>query len=139
MAFRTEDTFILQIVASSAGHCIHKLKITEEALLHQEKSEILLNVVKAIQDEGDVNQMIERLIAVAYDMMRCDRVTLYLCDTTRREIWCAVISQDTVGFRVPFGVGIAGSVAETGEMINVADAYADSRFIKDVDRRTGEI
>src|SRR4051812_15440132 len=39
--------------------------------------------------------------------------------------------------RLPLGKGIAGSVAVTGEPINIADAYSDPRFERDVDRRTG--
>jgi GAF domain-containing protein len=38
---------------------------------------------------------------------------------------------------LPLGVGIAGTVAVTGESINIADAYADPRFNPDIDRRTG--
>lgn len=39
--------------------------------------------------------------------------------------------------RIPFGVGIAGSVAQTKEIINLKDAYNDPRFNDAVDVRTG--
>ena len=42
-----------------------------------------------------------------------------------------------VEIRLPMGKGIAGYVAQTGEIINIADAYKDSRFNPDIDRRTG--
>lgn len=38
---------------------------------------------------------------------------------------------------IPFGVGIAGMVAETKETINIKDAYADTRFNSEVDHKTG--
>ena len=38
---------------------------------------------------------------------------------------------------MPIGQGIAGSVAASGETINIEDAYADKRFNQEVDRRTG--
>lgn len=38
---------------------------------------------------------------------------------------------------IPFGVGIAGTVAETKETINITDAYADLRFNSDIDTQTG--
>ncbi len=38
---------------------------------------------------------------------------------------------------LPLGAGIAGTVAVTGEPINIPDAYADPRFDPSVDRRTG--
>eukprot|EP01135_Chromosphaera_perkinsii_P008617 Nk52_evm59s1401 gene=Nk52_evmTU59s1401 len=39
--------------------------------------------------------------------------------------------------RFPIGVGIAGTVAKEGEMLNIADAYKDPRFNTDVDKKTG--
>ena len=39
--------------------------------------------------------------------------------------------------RMPLGVGIAGTVAVTGEPINLSDAYADTRFDPLTDNRTG--
>lgn len=33
-----------------------------------------------------------------------------------------------VTIKVPFGVGIAGAVAENGTILNIADAYEDPRF-----------
>ena len=35
------------------------------------------------------------------------------------------------------GAGIAGWVAQSGEIVNIPDAYADPRFNPDVDKRTG--
>src|ERR687887_427948 len=39
--------------------------------------------------------------------------------------------------RLPIGRGLAGHSAATGETINVPDAYADPRFDRNVDHRTG--
>lgn len=38
---------------------------------------------------------------------------------------------------IPFGVGIAGTVAETKTIINLKDAYSDPRFNNAIDLRTG--
>lgn len=38
---------------------------------------------------------------------------------------------------IPFGVGIAGMVAESKEMINIKDAYNDPRFNGEIDLKTG--
>ncbi|RPH89780.1 MAG: HD domain-containing protein, partial [Calditrichaeota bacterium] len=39
--------------------------------------------------------------------------------------------------RFPSHLGIAGHVASTGESLNIPDAYADSRFNPDIDKKTG--
>lgn len=38
---------------------------------------------------------------------------------------------------IPFGVGIAGTVAQTNETINIKEAYQDPRFNSEVDQKTG--
>ncbi|KAK6628218.1 Dual 3',5'-cyclic-AMP and -GMP phosphodiesterase 11 [Polyplax serrata] len=39
--------------------------------------------------------------------------------------------------RIPWGTGIVGFVAESGEPVNIPDAYKDDRFNHDIDARTG--
>jgi cAMP and cAMP-inhibited cGMP 3',5'-cyclic phosphodiesterase 10 len=39
--------------------------------------------------------------------------------------------------RFPIGKGIAGHVAQTGQGLNIADAYDDDRFNREVDLQTG--
>ena len=71
-------------------------------------------------------------------MLRADRATLFLVDRRTSEIWSKVAQgAGMVEIRVPIGRGIAGTVAATGETINIPDAYADPRFNPEVDRRTG--
>lgn len=38
---------------------------------------------------------------------------------------------------IPFGVGIAGVVAESKEVINIKNAYDDPRFNDEIDQKTG--
>lgn len=38
---------------------------------------------------------------------------------------------------IPFGIGIAGLVAQTKTIMNIKDAYADPRFNNAIDLRTG--
>jgi cAMP and cAMP-inhibited cGMP 3',5'-cyclic phosphodiesterase 10 len=40
-------------------------------------------------------------------------------------------------YRFPVGTGIAGQVAKTGEVLNITDAYCDSRFNRTIDKLTG--
>lgn len=38
---------------------------------------------------------------------------------------------------IPFGVGVAGHVAETKEIVNIKNAYEDPRFNDEIDQKTG--
>ena len=69
--------------------------------------------------------------------MDSERVSLFLVDNVRNDLVCHV-SKDAGGFRVPMGVGISGYVAETGETLNIGDAYEDDRFGgREFDKSTG--
>ncbi len=74
------------------------------------------------------------LCAQATDAERC---TVYFVDLARKELWSRVASRTAMEIRLPIGSGIAGAVAQTGETINVPDAYADPRFDRNVDLRSG--
>ena len=41
------------------------------------------------------------------------------------------------GIRVPIGSGIAGSVAKSGDTLNISDAYKDPRFNPSFDKQSG--
>lgn len=74
-------------------------------------------------------------------MLNAQRVTLYLVDPVRQELWVAVSKDLPVGaqegVRIPVGKGIAGHVAATADTINIADAYQDPRFNQEIDNDSG--
>jgi GAF domain-containing protein len=74
------------------------------------------------------------LCAQAVDAERC---TFYIVDHEKNEIWARVAQRTATEIRLPLGKGLAGQSALTGETINVPDAYADARFDRNIDLRTG--
>jgi serine/threonine-protein kinase len=74
------------------------------------------------------------LCAQATDAERC---TVYFVDQVRKELWSRIAARTAIEIRLPLGTGIAGQAAQTGETINVPDAYADPRFDRNVDLRSG--
>jgi GAF domain-containing protein len=74
------------------------------------------------------------LCAQATDAERC---TVYFVDRAKKELWSRVAARTAIEIRLPLGTGIAGQVALTGETINVPDAYADPRFDRNFDLRSG--
>jgi len=86
-----------------------------------------------------LDQLLELCARKVGDLLQADRVTLFLLDVERRELWSKVaLSDDGVPLeiRIPQGQGIAGSVAESGEVVNLADAYTDPRFSPATDQET---
>jgi putative ABC transport system ATP-binding protein len=70
-------------------------------------------------------------------LLNAERSSLFLVDGDSLQLKVAWDLQDGVEIRVPIGSGIVGAVAESGQLINIPDAYADDRFNPSVDKQTG--
>ncbi|MDX2199722.1 MAG: SpoIIE family protein phosphatase [Phycisphaerae bacterium] len=84
----------------------------------------------------DLDQLLPMIIETACDSLDCERATIFLYDTERDELYSRA-AKDAVGIRFPADRGIAGTAAMERVVVNVPDAYADPRFNKEVDKKTG--
>ena len=66
--------------------------------------------------------------------MQADRCTIFLVDNDNQELWAM---QGEVNIRIPKNAGIAGEVATSGDIVNIPDAYLDTRFNQEVDKKSG--
>jgi CheY-like chemotaxis protein len=91
-----------------------------------------------VERERAFDDLLDFLAREAVGEMDADRSSIFLLDEARQELWSRVaLGMDEQVIRFPADRGIAGHVATTGELLNVADPYADPRFNPDVDRQTG--
>ncbi len=70
-------------------------------------------------------------------LLNAERSSLFLVEDDTLLLKVARDLDTGEEIRIPIGTGIAGAVAQSGKIINIPDAYADSRFNPDVDRKTG--
>jgi PAS domain S-box-containing protein len=136
--FGTEDEQLLDAFVGQIAIALRNAQQMAQIEERRKTSELLLDVMKSFSSELEVDQLLKRIMERTSAVLQADRSTLFLVDRRTREIWSKVAQGDTMAeIRVPIGRGIAGTVAATGETINIPDAYADARFNQDVDRRTG--
>jgi len=96
----------------------------------------LLAVTRALAAPFELKQMLAEVTAAACSVLRAERASVWLFDAAAGELAIEVaIDLDLV--RVPLGVGLVGSCAQTRQPINVPDCYADPRFNPAIDRRSG--
>ncbi len=96
----------------------------------------IMAVSRAIGTERDLSRLLTTIAEAASKLLACDRTSVFLLDRERNEL-CTSVAQGTNTIRIPVGKGIAGSVASSGETVNIVHAYADERFNPEIDRRTG--
>ena len=110
----------------------------EAALRHEQKKVALVQEVsRALSESGDLDTLLNLIIAKVTELMDADRSTLYLVTEDGGWLWSKVVQGDErVEIRLEVGEGIAGWVAKTREIVNIPDAYADQRFQPSVDLKS---
>jgi len=98
----------------------------------------LVEAAKILNSTLNLDELLTVIMEVATEQMNCDRSTLFLLDEEKKELVSKIAQRAEVSeIRVPLGSGLAGYAAESGETINIADAYKDPRFNPAVDKKTG--
>ena len=94
--------------------------------------------------ERDLRRLLDLIVRLAIECVNGERSTMYLVepeDAEERGVEPCLVSRvtaDDVDIRVPINQhSLAGSVAATGETLNVPDAYEDPRFDSSFDRKHG--
>jgi len=102
-----------------------------------DKVAFVLMKLSHLSVQRDREAYLRGLIDLCAQATDAERATVYFVDQVRKELWSRIASRTAIEIRLPVGSGIAGQVAQTGETINVPDAYADPRFDRNVDLRSG--
>jgi len=85
-----------------------------------------------------LNEMLLQIAQKACEVMGAERCSLFLHDPKTDELWSTVaIGMGEEVIRIPCGTGVAGYCFQSGEILNLDDAYTDPRFNKEVDAQTG--
>src|SRR5688572_19291705 len=105
----------------SAGSEVHRLQM-------------LLETVRLLNSTLELRELTRIILEVVRGEISVERVSVFIVDRDRNMLQ-ALVAQEVEGrgLSVPVGVGIAGTVATTGEVLDVRDAYADPRFDRRVD------
>jgi len=136
--FSVGDEELLAAFAAQSATAVQNALLNEEIKKRMQTSEILLNVMRSVSSELELDQLLQRIISKTSEVMNADRCTLFLMDRKTGGLWSKVAQGANMNeIRVPRGMGIAGHVALSGETVNIRDAYQDARFNPEVDRRTG--
>ncbi len=98
----------------------------------------LLKVGRTMAVETNLDTLLEIIAKEINLALNADRCTVFLLDNEKNELWSKVaLGIDKKEIRFNAKLGIAGYVVQTGETINIQDAYNDKRFNKEIDIQTG--
>jgi GAF domain-containing protein len=95
-----------------------------------------IHVINRLAVELDIHSAVSAVRHVALELLDCQRVTLFLA-LNGNTLRCKLPEHEGGTIEVMFGEGIAGTVAQTGQLMNIPDAYSNNLFNNSVDLLTG--
>lgn len=98
----------------------------------------ILEVTQDLAGELLLEVLIARIMTATTQLLNAERASLFVYDEKADELFTLYADGlETRQIRVPTASGIAGAVFTNGRTENISDPYADPRFNRDVDQRTG--
>jgi len=111
--------------------------MSEINLLSPAQMKVVLEVSRLLTVTTELDPLLRRIAEAAVSLLDAERASIFLHDAQTNELATTVALESANPIRVPVGSGVVGCAFATGEVVHVPDAYADARFNRDVDRRTG--
>ena len=98
----------------------------------------LLDSIRRCGQCDSLEESVELIVGETIATLSCDRATVFLVDNIREQLVITrSVGSDSPDIHIPWDAGLAGHVYQTGETINIPDAYSDERFNKETDQKTG--
>ena len=125
-------------VGRALGCCLGVSTARERSARRVERLQATLEIASSMAGERESEPLLELIANEATRLLNCDRASIFVWEREHREL----VARPALGveggtLRVPEKAGLVGEVIRTGTSIRIDDAYADSRFNQEVDKKSG--
>lgn len=136
--FADHDETLIRAFASQAAIALENFSLHGEMLENHRRMALLLELANAVGTTLDFRELIRRVVERITDALHCERTSFFVVDERTRELWSLEFQGNELAeIRFPMSAGLAGECATTSQAIRVEDAYADPRFNREIDLKTG--
>ncbi len=136
--FDGADLLLLEAIASQAAATLDHARAFEHERRERAQDRRLLEMTEAVSVELDLDRLLGKIVAAASELLDAERASLFVHDPEAGELFTRVTSGGAVDeIRIADDAGIAGATFRAPGSITVGDAYADPRFDRLTDIRTG--
>lgn len=136
--FTDHDETLIRAFASQAAIALENFSLHGKMIENHRRMALLLELANTIGTTLDFRELIHRVVARITDALHCERTSFFVVDERTRELWSLEFQGDELEeIRFPMSAGLAGECATTSQAIRVDDAYADPRFNREIDLKTG--
>ncbi|MBI4474799.1 MAG: SpoIIE family protein phosphatase [Acidobacteria bacterium] len=106
----------------------------QDVLRSVERLHRILEAAKLLNSTLDLAELTAIILRIVREEVGVDRGTVFVLERDQQQLR-SIVAQGVEGTEiiVPVGQGICGTVAATGDTINIPDAYLDPRFERSFD------
>jgi signal transduction histidine kinase len=105
---------------------------------YEKQLDAIMDIAWSLSSTLNFDALLPAVMERVTALIAAERSTFFIVDHAKRELWSKVLQGGVPSvIRLSFGEGIAGSVAESGESVNLLDAYDDPRFNRTYDIKSG--
>jgi len=147
--FTPSDEYLLATFSAQAAVAVKNSQLFESTQVALDQSDALLEVANRLSKELKTGSLLQLIVSKLQTLLHAERCTVYLVNSEKRLLYTNKFMTHGMGpslpinqkkddmIRFPIGTGIAGIVAQTGQVINIADAYDHPQFNRSYDKKTG--
>jgi len=104
---------------------------------YEQRLSTLLEIAGTLSGALDIDKLIPMIMSRAKDILRAERCSLFLVEPGKKFLITHFHGGLDKAIKISIQRGIVGFTAVTGQVVNIEDAYSDSRFDRTVDESTG--
>ena len=149
--FDDNDVMLFEKYLTFCGIGLRNAQIYERSQLEVKRNQVLLDLAGVIfQEQSTLETTILRILTHMLCLIQCERAMLLLVNEESQSTFSQIydlaqedLEQDggerrkkAFQNRFPINAGITGYVSSTGEIVNIKDAYEDTKFDKGVDENS---
>lgn len=140
--FDYHDQHLLSLLANQSAIAIASVRLHEQTSRRLQELVFLNETIQALTATLDLDEIFTILTRRVNDLLGIEACSIALVNHETNELVFRAASgggSETVkGKRVPWGQGIVGAAALSGESIIVPDVQQDERFYKEIDKEQAE-
>ncbi|KAI9350340.1 GAF domain-like protein [Obelidium mucronatum] len=137
-SFDASDEFLLKHMATQIMNALSTYSVHEQLQKLEDQRNLILKSAMNLRAPESVDDLADRVVTGAKTLLSADRCGLFLLDTKSHDLTSKILFNDHVRkIQLSSDTGIVGYTLKQGVIVNVPNAYEDSRFNPDIDKQSG--
>merc|ERR1719437_315180 len=133
--FSRVDEILCENLTQHVCIALRNAEVYRAAIITSERANALLHMIQSLSKDLGVQSIVLTVTMHATELVQADRCTVFLVDEGKQQLW-SVSTDDGKEIRIPKNAGIVGECVREAAVIAIPDAYEDSRFNQEIDKKT---